>query len=78
MMCYVFWAIFIGYFIGLSIYVDAFPEDFKTIIGEMNDEIDVENKKRSKPQIIKNNSSVKLMEAISVHYEMIRYFLFFL
>lgn len=57
----------------MSTYVDAFPEDFKTIIIEINDEINFNDQKNSKSQKNTNGSSRKLSTAISLHYEMLKY-----
>lgn len=71
---YVLWIVTMGWFISLSIYVDAFTEDFKTtVISEMNDEIRFEIKKCSKSQKNNNDSSAKLTEAILLRYEMLKY-----
>lgn len=73
-MYWVFFASTIGFFISLSIYVDAFSDDFQTIIAEMDDEIHFENEKYPTSRAHKKNSNVKLLEAISLHNEMIKYF----
>lgn len=72
-MYWVFFASTIGFFISLTIYVDAFSDDFQTIIGELDDEIHFEDEKNPKSRAHKKNSNVKLLEAISLHNEMIKY-----
>lgn len=59
-------ALTIGFFISLSIYIDAFSEDFGTTIKEMNAQIE-ENSKSPRPR---NDSSRKLSDAILLHNEM--------
>lgn len=49
-MYFVLFSVTIGFYISLSIYVNAFAEDFKTIISEMNYEIDSGNQRSSKPR----------------------------
>lgn len=58
-----------GFFISLSIYVNAFSEDFEKIIYE----IIVENKTHSISRKQKIDSSAKLTEAILIHTEMLKY-----
>lgn len=72
-MYWLFFAATIGFFISLTIYVDAFSADFHTIIAEMDDEIHFENEKYSKSRTHTNSSNVKLMEAILLHSEMVKY-----
>lgn len=64
----------IGFFISLTIYLDAISEDFKTTISEMNDEVSFENKKISKSRPRNNDSSIKFKQAILIHYDMLKYF----
>lgn len=71
-VCWVILFVNMGFFISLSFYVDAFAEDFKSLITEMNDEIIFENKQGSKSR---THSSGKLSEAILVHQEMLKYLL---
>lgn len=61
-------ALTIGFFISLSIYIDALSEDFGTIIKEMNVQIK-ENSKSPTPRI---DSSRKLADAILLHNEMFK------
>lgn len=72
-MFYVLNAVTIIFFISLSTYVDAFFEDFKTIIEEMNDEMKFDNTNSSRPQRNKNRSTAKITEAILLHYDMLKY-----
>lgn len=63
----------IGFFISLTIYLDAILEDFKTIISKMNDEVSFENNESSKSRP-RNNSAIKFKEAVLIHYDMLKYF----
>lgn len=60
-----------GFFISVTLYVNAFADDFKNIISEMNDEITFESKNASNQRPHDSNSTVKLKEAILLHYEML-------
>lgn len=67
---FVMFAVTIGFYIGLSIYVDAFSDDIKAIFGEMNREISSEKEKNSISRAHRIDSFSKLRKAISVHNEM--------
>lgn len=66
-------AVSIGLFISLSIYVNAFSEEFKAIISDVNDEIDSNNKKSLKLCVNKIDSFSKLTQAILLQNEMFKY-----
>lgn len=72
-MYFILYAVTLGYFISLSIYVDAFSKDFEAVLGEINDGINTENKKILKSPTNESDPSAKLTEAILLHYEMIKY-----
>lgn len=71
---YVLFSFSVAFFISSSVYVDAFSEDFNAIINEISDEINFKKKKGSKSRARKNDASEKLTGAISLHYEMLKYF----
>lgn len=71
-MYYVLCSVTMGLFVTLTVYVDAFYEDFKTIIDEMNDEISLENENSSRSRSCENDTSTKLIEAIVVHCEIFK------
>lgn len=61
-------ALTLGFFISLSIYIDAFSEDFETIINKMNVQINENSKSPTKW----NDSLTKLTDAILLHNEMFK------
>lgn len=71
-MYFVLWAVSMGFFISLTFYVDAFSEDFRTIISEINDGINFEDENSPKSRKHQNNSSDKLKQAVLLHNDMLK------